>query len=71
MFAIFKEFIRPVNKLMLFFISKQNYHDPISSRANLITIGPVTPEITRVTTAWMRRQNQHIPPNILATTGPI
>jgi len=44
-----------------------------TSCANLIKIGPVTPEIMRVTTAlfWMKWQKRHISLNVSATTSPI
>jgi len=43
------------------------------SYVNMMKIGPVTPEITRVTNAsfWMRRKNRHISPNMSTTTEPI
>jgi len=41
--------------------------------ANMMKIGLVTPDITRVTNGpfWMRRQKRPISPNISSTTGTI
>ena len=46
------------------------FHISLTSYANLLKIGPVTPEITKVTNAPFAQdgKNRLIPPNISATT---